>query len=137
MFTAALFTIAVTWKQLVCPPTGMGEDAAHIAMGCSVCALSGVQLFATPWTIACQAPLSTEFSKQEYCSGMPFPTPGGLPNPGTKPTSPASPASAGGFFYHLRHLGSPTMNNYSAIKKKKKERMPFAVTQMDLDCHTE
>ena len=51
--------------------------------------LSHVWLFATPWAIAHQAPLSTEFSRQEYWSGLPFPTPGDLPNPGIKPTSPA------------------------------------------------
>ena len=49
-------------------------------------------LCATPWTIAHQAPLSTEFSRQEYWSGWPFPTPGDLSDPGIKPTSPASPA---------------------------------------------
>ena len=49
---------------------------------------SCVQLFATPWTIACQAPLSTEFSRQEYWSGLPFPPPGDLPDPGTEPRSP-------------------------------------------------
>ena len=53
---------------------------------------------ATPWTIACQAPLSIEFSRQEYWSGLPFPTPGYLPDPGIKPTSLASPAPIGGFF---------------------------------------
>ena len=42
----------------------------------------------TPWTIPCQAPLSLEFSRQEYWSGNPFPSPGGLPNPGTEPGSP-------------------------------------------------
>ena len=46
-----------------------------------VCMLSHVQLFATPWTVAYQAPLSMEFSKQEYWSRLPFPTPGDLPNP--------------------------------------------------------
>ena len=51
--------------------------------------LSHVQLFATPWTVACQAPLSMGFSRQEYWSGLPFPPPGDLPNPGIKPTSPA------------------------------------------------
>ena len=51
--------------------------------------LSCVQLFATPWTVACQAPLSMGFSRQEYWSGLPFPSPGDLPNPGLKPTSPA------------------------------------------------
>ena len=44
--------------------------------------LSCVQLFATPWTIACQAPLSMGFSRQEYCSGLPFSPPRDLPEPG-------------------------------------------------------
>ena len=45
-------------------------------------ALSHVQLFVTPWTVACQAPLSMEFSRQEYWSRWPFPLPGDLPDPG-------------------------------------------------------
>ena len=49
---------------------------------------SRVQLFETPWTVACQAPLSMGFSRQEYWSGLPFPSPGDLPNPGIKPQSP-------------------------------------------------
>ena len=44
--------------------------------------LNHVQLFATPWTVACQAPPSMGFSRQEYWSGLPFPSPGDLPNPG-------------------------------------------------------
>ena len=44
---------------------------------------------ATPWTITCQAPLSMGISRQEYWSGLPFPSPGDLPNPGTKPGFPA------------------------------------------------
>ena len=48
--------------------------------------------------LACQAPLTVEFSRQEYCSELPFPTPGDLPDPGIKPTSFASPALAGRFF---------------------------------------
>ena len=51
--------------------------------------LSHVWLFAIPWTVGCQAPLSTEFSRQEYWSGEPFPSPGDLPNPGIKPRSPS------------------------------------------------
>ena len=43
----------------------------------------------TPWTVAHQAPLSMEFSRQEYWSGLPFPSPGDLPNSGTEPRSPA------------------------------------------------
>ena len=51
--------------------------------------LSRVQLFATPWTVAYQAPLSMGFSRQEYWSELPFPSPGNLPDPGIKPRSPA------------------------------------------------
>ena len=43
----------------------------------------------TPWTVACQAPLSMDFSRQEYWRGLPCPLPGNLPNPGIKPESPA------------------------------------------------
>ena len=53
-----------------------------------------VRLFATPWTAAHQAPLSMGFSRQEYWSGLPFPSPGGLPNPGIEPRSPALQADA-------------------------------------------
>ena len=54
--------------------------------------LSYVQLFATPWTIDCQASLSMGFPRQEYWSGLPFPPPWDLPNPGIEPASPVSPA---------------------------------------------
>jgi len=50
--------------------------------------LSRVQLFVTPWTVAHQAPPFMGFSKQEYWSGLPFPSPGDLPNPGIEPRSP-------------------------------------------------
>ena len=43
---------------------------------------------ATPWTVACQVPLSMGFSRQEYWSGLPFPSPGDLPDPGIEPGSP-------------------------------------------------
>ena len=56
--------------------------------------LSHVRLFVTPWTVAYQAPQSMEFSKQEYWSGLPFPSPGDLPNPGIKPGSPSLQADA-------------------------------------------
>ena len=51
--------------------------------------LSRVLLFATPWTVAYQAPRSMGFSRQEYWSGLPFPSSGDLPNPGMEPGSPA------------------------------------------------
>ena len=53
---------------------------------------------ATPWTIACQAPLFMEFSRQEYWRGLPASSPEDLPHPGIEPASPPSPALAGGFF---------------------------------------
>ena len=53
----------------------------------------------TPWTIACWAPLSMEFSRQEYWSHLPLPTPGDLPNPGIEPASLTSPALAGRFYH--------------------------------------
>ena len=57
--------------------------------------LSRVRLFVTPWTVANQAPPSMGFSRQEYWTGLPFPTPGEPPNSGIEPTFPAL---AGGFF---------------------------------------
>ena len=59
-------------------------------LSCSVC----IQLFATPWTVAHQAPLSMGFSWQEYWSGLPCPPPGDLPNPGIKPKSPTLQADS-------------------------------------------
>ena len=56
--------------------------------------LSCVQLFATLWTVAYQASLSTGFSRQEYWSGLPFPSPRDLPDPGIEPRSPALEADA-------------------------------------------
>ena len=59
-----------------------------------------------PWTVVCQAPLSTEFSRQEYWSGLPFPTPGDLPDPGIEPECPTL---AGGFFTTEPSGWSPTV----------------------------
>ena len=56
--------------------------------------LSHVRLFATPWTVAHQAPQSMEFSRKEYWSGLPSPPPGDLPNPGIEPGSPTWQADA-------------------------------------------
>ena len=61
---------------------------------------------ATPWTSASQASPSIEFSRQEYWSGLTFPPPGGLPDPRIEPTSPVSPALAGGLFT-TEPLGNP------------------------------
>ena len=60
--------------------------------------LSHSQLFVTPGTEACQAPLSMEYSRQEYWNGLPFPSPGDLPNPRIESASLVDPEMAGGFF---------------------------------------
>ena len=70
---------------------------------CVLSRLSCVRLFATPWTVMHQAPWSMGFSRQEYWSGLPFPPPGDLPNPGIEPVSPALADSL-----PLSHLGRPT-----------------------------
>ena len=67
-----------------------------------VYSLSHVQLFSTPWTVAHQAPLSMGFPRQDYFSGLPFPPPGDLPDPGIKFTSALQVDSL-----PLSHLGSP------------------------------
>ena len=82
-----------------------------------VCAqsLSHAWLFAMLWTVAHQAPLSMGFPKQEYWSGLPFPSPGNLPNPGIKPNTPAS----AGRVYTV------PSGNLNVKKKKKKIEISF------------
>ena len=67
-------------------------------MCCMLNHFSCVQLFVTLWTVACQAPLSMGFSRQEYRSGLPCPPPGDLPDPGIEPVSVTSLALADEFF---------------------------------------
>ena len=69
--------------------------------------------FATPWTVPCQAPLSMGFPRQEYWRGLPFPSPGHLPGPGTEPVSPEL---AGGFFT-TEPAGKPGLTK-SVLKKR-------------------
>ena len=73
------------------------KDSRFMVCCCGCLVPHCVQLFATPWTVACQAPLSMGFPRQDYWSGLPFPSPGDLPDPGIKPTSSAL---AGGFFIY-------------------------------------
>ena len=91
-----------TWAQVSEPPSSCcscapSSDASSILDSPSLCArlpghFSAVCLLATPWTVARRAPLSMGFPRQEYWSGLPFPSPGDLPNAGIEPTPPASPA---------------------------------------------
>ena len=64
----------------------------YVVQACVFSCSVSVQLIAIPWFVALQAPLSMEFPRQEYWSGLPFPTPGDPPNPGIEPRSPVSPA---------------------------------------------
>ena len=80
-------------------PLGMLNNSTfclkfYVCMSEWVKSLSHVQLFVTPLTVAYRAPPSMGFSRQEYWSGLPFPSPGDLPNPGIKPWSPALQADA-------------------------------------------
>ena len=71
---------------------------------CSV--TQSCRFFAAPWTVPCQAPLPMEFSRQEYWNGVPFPTPGDLPNPRVEAASLMSPGIGRQVLYHWHHLGS-------------------------------
>ena len=84
----------VTHRGRVLSWTGdkYGENYAWLTRVLHGCVLSHVWLFATAWTGAHQAPLSMGFSRQEYWSGLPYPSPGDLPNPGIESMSPMSPA---------------------------------------------
>ena len=81
------------------PSTGCMQSKIQETGGCCVCSLTS-DSSATPGTVARQAPLSTGFPRQEHWSGLPFPMPGDLPDPGVKAASLVSPALAGGFPYH-------------------------------------
>ena len=98
--------------------------------------LSHVLLFVTPWTVAHQVPLSMGFSRQEYWSGLLFPCPGGLPDPGIKPVSPASFASAGGLFITSATWDVPDTDSEPGkgiwLAKRNLEEMPL---KSDLSYH--
>ena len=81
-----------------------GQVCIHVSVLLLFKSLSHVQLFATLWTVACQASLSMGFSRQEHCSGLPLPTPGDLPNPGIGHTPPV----LAGRFFTTEPLGRPT-----------------------------
>ena len=82
---------------------GSDPSEIHPSITCA-CMLSHVWLFATPWALACQAPLSMEFPRQEYWSGFPFRASGHLPDPGIEPVFPALQTDS----LPLSHWGSPS-----------------------------
>ena len=73
----------------------MTEQLTHVRVHSH---FSCVRLFVTPWTVAHQVPLSVGFSRPEFWSELPFPSPGALSDPRIEPKFPASPTLAGGFF---------------------------------------
>ena len=85
-------------RQKIFPSATQGINKiiskSFLALRCKVSSLSRVRLFVTPWTVAYQAPPSMGFSRQEYWSGLAFPSPGDLPDPGIEPGSPALKADA-------------------------------------------
>ena len=85
----------------VLDPDKMDEFSNYILLWLAVyaCMVNHIWLFVTPWTIACQAPLSMGFSRKEYCSGLPFLSPGDLPNPWMEPGSPALQVDSFFFFW--------------------------------------
>ena len=91
-------------------PTTTTTGPLHTLFPVSACVcaqlLNCIQLFVTLWTVACQAPLSMEFSRQEYWSRLPFPPPRDLPDPKIEPTSPLSPVLRADALL-LNHQGSP------------------------------
>ena len=94
--------------------------------------LSHVRLFVTPWTVAHQAPPSMGFSRQGYWSGVPFPTSGDLPDPGTEPVSLVSPALAGGFCHHCVTWEYAHIIEYY-LTTKRKRNLTYAITGMNLE----
>ena len=103
------------WKhRLKSSPSSQTRTQGHVIQGTAhtPCAavLSSVWLFVTPQTIVRQAPLSVEFSRQEFWSRLPFPTPGGLPDPGMEPESCVS-CICRWDLYHLHHPGNPSLSS--------------------------
>ena len=86
----------IQWHLNLCLPKIRVLYPSHAFMHAQL--LSCVWLFATPWSVACQAPKSMGFPRQEHGSGLPFPSQGDLPDPGIKLASLMSPTLAGGFF---------------------------------------
>ena len=99
--------LVFTWLRVYC------------VLCCTVLKLSRVQLFATLWTVACQAPLSMRFSRQEYWSGLPCPPSEAVRDPEIKPMSLTFPALTGSFFTTsttIHQTGSP-LSSYDDFSK--------------------
>ena len=106
MFFLDFFVMIRKWNLHICPSAGDYKGCVCVC----VCVRARAQLCLTlcdPWSVAQEAPLAMEFSRQEYQNGLPFLFPGDLPNPDTQLMSLASPILAGGFLAVLLLLCSP------------------------------
>ena len=98
-----------TWRWNI---SWVHSDTSVLKVKVKMKSLSRVRLFATPWTVAYQASLSMGFSRQEYWSGLPFPSPGDLPNPEMNPCLPHCRQ----MLYHLSHQESTHQGSHFSIK---------------------
>ena len=107
------------------------EKAYYIACAC-VCMTShsGMSDSANPCTVACQTSLSTRFSRQEYWSGLSFPSLGDLPDPGIYPSAPAFPALVSRFFIG-EPLWKPSLHMYAAAAAKSLQSCPTLCNPID------
>ena len=104
--------------RIYCPAKAVLKPECGVI---SVLVLSHVQLSAIPWTVACQAPLSMGFPRQEYWSGLPFPSPGDLPDPGIEPRSLTFQADA----LTSAPLGKPLNTRIQSLRKPPIETQNF------------
>ena len=86
MWLSAWASSRITWKLMLLVPWSWFESESEVAQSCPT--------LCDPWTVVHQTPLSMGFSRQEYWSGLPFPSAGDLPNPGIKPRSPTMQTDA-------------------------------------------
>ena len=94
--TSSVFSLSkFCWQYYSLQSSWTTRDSQN---SCAMCQVASVVSDCDRWTVACQAPLSMGFSRWKYWNGLPFLTPEDPPNPGTEPTSLASPALASGFF---------------------------------------
>ena len=99
------------WKKIIVSETI--DKGLH---ACMLSCFSHVLLFMTPGTVACEAPLSKEFSRQEYWSLLPYPPPGDLPNPEIEPKAPATPALQANSL-QLQNIQAAHTNQYQKHKQ--------------------
>ena len=130
------FSLLRDWTRVSCIVSRLFTiwTTCYFAPVCKV--LSVISNSATLWTIARQTPLPTGFSRQEYWSGLPYPTPGDLPNPGIEPTSPLSLALAGRFFTTSAIWKAHILCQLSSVVQSCNSLRPLALQHTKLPCPT-